>query len=58
MARRMLSYFSVALLVMTFVGCSSLSKQDTAASAGVQPLWVAGDTRDKFIVIIFLQSGF
>jgi UDP-2,3-diacylglucosamine pyrophosphatase LpxH len=58
MARRMLSYFSVALLVMTFVGCSSLSKQDTAASAGVQPLWVAGDTRDKIIVLSDLHTGF
>ncbi|MBI9095451.1 MAG: metallophosphoesterase [Sphaerochaeta sp.] len=58
MAKRLLSYFSVALLVMTFVGCSSLSKQDTAASAGVQPLWVAGDTRDKIIVLSDLHTGF
>jgi len=58
MAKRILSYFSVALLVMTFVGCSSLSKQDTVASAGVKPLWEAGDTRDKIIVLSDLHTGF
>lgn len=58
MAKRILSYFSVALLVMTFVGCTSFSKQDTAASAGVQPLWDAGSTRDKIIVLSDLHTGF
>ena len=54
----MLSFFTVALLVMTFVGCTSLPKQDAKASAGVQPLWVEGDTRDKIIVLSDLHTGF
>nr|WP_319472806.1 metallophosphoesterase [uncultured Sphaerochaeta sp.] len=58
MVKRILSYLAVALLVMTFVGCTSLSKQDTVASDGVQPLWVAGDTRDKIIVLSDLHTGF
>jgi UDP-2,3-diacylglucosamine pyrophosphatase LpxH len=58
MRKRMLSFFTVALLVMTFVGCTSLPKQDAKASAGVQPLWVEGDTRDKIIVLSDLHTGF
>ncbi len=43
---------------MTFVGCTSLSEQDTRASSGAQPLWVAGDTRDKIIVLSDIHTGF
>jgi UDP-2,3-diacylglucosamine pyrophosphatase LpxH len=57
-AKRILSYFSIALLVMTFISCSSLSKQDTAILDGVEPLWDAGDTRDKIIVLSDIHTGF
>ena len=43
---------------MNFIGCTTLSKQDAAGSAGVQPLWDAGSTRDKIIVVSDLHTGF
>ncbi len=58
MAKRILSFFSVALLIMTIVGCTSLSKQETGASQSAQPLWDAGDTRDKIIVLSDIHTGF
>lgn len=58
MLKRILSYFSVVLLLMTFVGCTSLSKQDSETMTNVKPLWVAGETRDKIIVISDLHTGF
>ena len=58
MAKRILSFFSVALLIMTFAGCSSLSKQGSTASPSAQPLWAAGDTRDKIIVLSDIHTGF
>lgn len=58
MAKRILSCFSVALLVMIFVSCSSLSKKDNVALDGVKSLWVAGDTRDKIIVLSDIHTGF
>ena len=57
MAKRILSYIIAALLVMSFAGCASLSNHDVA-SGGAQPLWDAGDTRDKIIVLSDLHTGF
>lgn len=58
MRKRMLAYFTVVLLILTFVGCTSMQNQDAATSAGVEPLWDAGDTRDKIIVLSDLHTGF
>ncbi|MDY0288037.1 MAG: metallophosphoesterase [Sphaerochaeta sp.] len=58
MTKRLLSFFFVALLLMTFAGCSSLSTQETAASPSAEPLWVAGETRDKIIVLSDIHTGF
>ena len=58
MAKRILFYFFVALLVMIFVSCASLLKQDNVALDGIQPLWDAGDTRDKIIVLSDIHTGF
>jgi UDP-2,3-diacylglucosamine pyrophosphatase LpxH len=58
MGKRLLAYFAAALLVMTLVGCASMSKQDVATSTGAQPLWDAGDTRDKIIVMSDIHTGF
>ena len=58
MLKRILSVFSVALLLMTFIGCTSLSKQESAPSPSAQPLWVAGNTRDKIISLSDIRTGF
>lgn len=58
MLKRIVSYLSVALLVMTFVGCSSFSNQNSEVSTSVKPLWNAGETRDKIIVLSDLHTGF
>ena len=58
MEKRILSFFSIALLLMTFAGCSSLSTQESTASPSVEPLWVAGETRDKIIVLSDIHTGF
>ena len=58
MVKRIFSFLAVTVLVMAFVGCTSLSKQETAASDSVEPLWVAGETRDKILVLSDLHTGF
>nr|WP_321297355.1 metallophosphoesterase [uncultured Sphaerochaeta sp.] len=58
MIKRTITYVAIALLVMTFVGCTTFSKQDSTAMTGVQPLWEAGSTRDKIIVLSDLHTGF
>lgn len=58
MTKRIFSFFSAALLLMAFVGCSSLSTQERTASPSAEPLWVAGDTRDKIIVLSDIHTGF
>ncbi|KAF5032763.1 hypothetical protein DSECCO2_613740 [anaerobic digester metagenome] len=58
MIKRIIPFFALTLLLMNFIGCTTLSKQDAAGSAGVQPLWDAGSTRDKIIVVSDLHTGF
>jgi UDP-2,3-diacylglucosamine pyrophosphatase LpxH len=43
---------------MSFIGCTTLSNQGPAGSAGVQPLWDAGSTRNKIIVLSDIHTGF
>ena len=58
MIKRKVLYFAVVLLAITITGCTTLSKQDTVESTVAQPLWDAGSTRDKIIVLSDLHTGF
>lgn len=47
-----------ALLVMVFVGCATMQKPESAALYDAQPLWAAGNARDKIIVLSDIHLGF
>lgn len=57
MVKRILSSVVIALLIMASVGCSGLLPQDSASEIGARPLWNAGNTRDKIIVLSDLHLG-
>ena len=58
MIKRKVLYFAVVLLVISINGCTTLSKQNTVESTVVLPLWDAGSTRDKIIVLSDIHTGF
>ena len=58
MLKRVVFYFALALLVMTFLGCANLPRQKSATSTVLQPLWEAGKNKEKIIVLSDLHTGF
>lgn len=58
MIKRISPIFALTLLLMSFIGCTTLSNQGPAGSAGVQPLWDAESTRNKIIVLSDIHTGF
>src|SRR5690554_5493804 len=58
MLKRVVFYFALALLVMTFLGCANLPRQKSATSTVLQPLWEAGKNKEKIIVVSDLHTGF
>jgi UDP-2,3-diacylglucosamine pyrophosphatase LpxH len=56
--KRIVFYAAAALIVITFVGCATVSKQDTTTLTHIQPLWDAGKARDKIIVLSDIHLGF